>query len=147
MLILYSFLILNYVLLSRLYFNRKIDDNEMKIFVLSLLVILLSVHSFLIIGEMVSGYNIGLYSFWKKDTYTPKSSYGYVFGALFFVLYILVFSYLKKKIPFRKKIRIIRKIIQIENIKSYSVIYLSGVILVFIVTFFTMLLKSSLGEI
>lgn len=141
MIIIYFLLITNYVLLSRLYSNRKIDDNETKISALSCIILTLLFHSLLVIFEQFSGYDIGIQSFWKRDSDVPKSSYGYIFGAVFIVLYLLLFRIVKNKITFAKKIRIIRKIIQIRNLTLYAWIYVIAVIFLFVFTLYLAIKK------
>lgn len=122
-----------------LYFIKKIyrkknRENSINSFVLSVLLLILNLHSIAFFIEFLFGINLGLRDFWIPSE-TPKVVYGYIIGGGIAILLSSVIVFIERKITKVEKIKIIRTVI--ENGKSTRIIslgYLLGSIFLFILT-------------
>lgn len=69
-------------------------------------------------------FDLGLMSFWNKESSTPKSGYGYIFGALFFIFYYILLALLRKLIPIEKRYKELRIFLNNTPNRWLSVFYI-----------------------
>ncbi len=121
--------------LKRIFFMKNLykkrDENtSVNSGVLSVGLLVVNLHSILTLIEVYLNVNLGLINFWIP-TDIPKSSFGYILGFVFSILYILFISQIRRHIPQSQQYMIMRQVVSLGNLKTYSVTYVFLTIILF----------------